>query len=98
MDSAYEKLYHDLVTPGLYDTQWLIDSPTFKESIEAELPYHTYAQLYNTPLQKVGETLYRTGSLDFEYTEDEASILSTFFKCICRPSRPFPFRKRYVRL
>ncbi len=78
MDSAYEKLNHDLVTPGLYDTQWLIDSPTFKESIEAELPYHTYAQLYNTPLQKVGETLYRTGSLDFEYTEDEASILSTF--------------------
>lgn len=78
MDGNYEKVYRELVTPGLYDTQWLIDSPTFKESIEAKLPYHTYAQLYNEPLQKVGETLYRTGSLDFEYTEDEASILSSF--------------------
>ena len=78
MDGNYEKVYRELVTPGLYDTQWLIDSPTFKESIEAKLPYHTYAQLYNAPLQKFGETLYRTGSLDFEYTEDEASILSTF--------------------
>ena len=82
MDGNYEKVYRELVTPGLYDTQWLIDSPTFKESIEAKLPYHTYAQLYNAPLQKFGETLYRTGSLDFEYTEDEASILDTVDKSV----------------